>query len=205
MSIIDGLVKKMQLEDYESTEGKIYLEKCNYVYHQGDEDTSKFIEEYEFWEGGDEYRKDIEDEDYERFFWLVDEGEEVSDKQHLAVIKTSPENDYNGYCVVLISNTDGIIHKEIKNGIHTMYSGEYAATIYKDREMYEQELIVTGKVKAKDTRVRKCSTCGTLLDSNYKFCGECGTKLVLERKCVKCGDKIATGQKYCHECGTKVE
>lgn len=206
MNLLDVLESSMRNEEYETTEGKLYLEKCNYLYHQGDEQTSQFLDEYDDWEGNEENRGDIYDEDYERFTWIVDEGEEVSENQHLAVIKTKPEDDYNGYCVVLISNTDGIIHKEIKNGKHPMDSGEYVATIYEDRKAYEREVILSGKVKAKDTRVRKCPGCGTLLDSNKKYCGECGKKLILEdRVCTSCGEKISEGQKFCYECGTKVE
>ena len=81
-----------------------------------------------------------------------------------------------------------------------------SATIYEDRQNYEREVILTGKVKAKDTRVRKCPGCGMLLDNSRKYCGECGTKLIAEdRTCAKCGEKITEGQKFCYECGTKVE
>ena len=59
MNLLDVLESSMRNEEYETTEGKLYLEKCNYLYHQGDEQTSQFLDEYDDWEGNEENRGDI--------------------------------------------------------------------------------------------------------------------------------------------------
>lgn len=190
---------------------KLTLNYSNYVYHQDDEfdmmqDGVGVVEDYDDWEGGEDHLGALSDEDYNRFTWLVEEGEEVTEGQHVAAIKTREEDYADDYWVILVARCDGIIHREIKNGKHAMDSSEHAATIYESREDYERAVLAIGKVKAKDSRVKKCPGCGALLDGIKKFCGECGTKLTAEEKvCASCGAKLAPGQKFCCECGTKAE
>ena len=47
-------------------------------------------------------------------------------------------------------------------------------------------------------RVR-CSICGTVNPSGFKFCGECGQPL--SSTCPSCGAPITPGMKFCGECG----
>ena len=213
MSILNLIEKRLLKEMHKNLEGEIYLDYDNYVYYQrgkkneaqSDIDTV-IVKYYEEWEGGEEFQRNISDEDYNRFTWLVDEGEEVYEHQHIATIKNKHTKYANEYWVILVANSNGIIHKEIKNGEYSIDSDEFAATIYETMERYAEAVIATGKVKEKDSRVRKCPDCGSLLDSKKKFCGECGRKLIFEEKnCVNCGEKIMQGQKYCFECGEKVE
>ncbi len=49
----------------------------------------------------------------------------------------------------------------------------------------------------------KCTTCGTLLDPEAKFCGNCGTKQG-PSTCPNCNAQLKQGAKFCGECGTKV-
>ncbi|MDY0234984.1 MAG: zinc ribbon domain-containing protein [Gudongella sp.] len=55
----------------------------------------------------------------------------------------------------------------------------------------------------------KCPSCGTINDTEKKFCSECGTKLQQEapqvRYCGSCGAEVEEGLKFCGECGAKVE
>ena len=209
MGFIQNCIPEMYLEDGGSR--KLTLHYNNYVYHQDDEfdmmqDGVGVVEDYEDWEGGEEHLGALSDEDYNRFTWLVEEGEEVSEGQHVATIKTKDEDYADDYWVILVANCDGFIHKEIKNGKHAMDSNEQAATIYECMSGYERVVLSAGKVKAKDTLVKKCPGCGALLNGAKKFCGECGTKLVAEEKvCTSCGVKLVPGQKFCCECGTKAE
>jgi class 3 adenylate cyclase/tetratricopeptide (TPR) repeat protein len=48
--------------------------------------------------------------------------------------------------------------------------------------------------------VNACPNCGTENELNRKFCGECGTALVVV--CSSCGGANAPGTKFCGECGT---
>jgi class 3 adenylate cyclase len=48
--------------------------------------------------------------------------------------------------------------------------------------------------------VNVCSSCGTENELNRKFCGECGTALVVA--CARCGGANVPGTKFCGECGT---
>jgi len=164
------------------------------------------VEDYDDWEGNEDNCSSILDEEYNRFTWLVKEGEEICEGQHLATIETRVEEVIDDYWVILVANCDGFIHREIKDGKHAMDSNELAATIYSSMEEYEKEILSTGKVKLKDCQITKCSKCGTLHNGNKKFCGECGTKLTTEEMaCTHCGTKLAQGQKFCCECGAKVE
>ncbi len=207
MGFIQNCIPEMYLEGGMSS--KLALHYSNYVYHQDGmfnvmQGNTGVVEDYDDWEGSEDHWNNLSDEDYNRFTWLVEEGEEVSEGQHVATIKTREEDYADDYWVILVANHDGFIHKEIKNGKHAMDSNEQAATIYESMEGYERAVLSTGKVKAKDSRVKKCPGCGMLLDSKKKFCGECGTKLIEEEKvCVSCGAILAPGQKFCCECGTK--
>ncbi|NPV86186.1 MAG: zinc ribbon domain-containing protein [Anaerolineae bacterium] len=49
-----------------------------------------------------------------------------------------------------------------------------------------------------------CPQCEAPLDTNAKFCPNCGAKLKVETTCVKCGAKLLPGAKFCAECGNKV-
>ncbi len=49
----------------------------------------------------------------------------------------------------------------------------------------------------------RCVSCGTLLDENAKFCGNCGTKQG-PQTCPSCNGSLAPGAKFCGNCGSKV-
>ena len=51
-----------------------------------------------------------------------------------------------------------------------------------------------------------CPNCGATISKGKKFCGNCGTKIVmdLKRTCPSCGAEIAEGKKFCGMCGTKL-
>ena len=187
------------------------LTYANYVYHQDGlfdilQGNNGVVEDYDDWAGSEEHWKNLCDDDYNSFNWLAEEGEEVSEGQPLATIRTKLEDYADDYWVILVASCDGILHRKIKNGKHAMDSGELAATIYESMEDYGLAVLATGKVKEKDSRVKKCPNCGTLLERKKKFCGECGAKLTVEEKvCVSCGAKLNPGQKFCCECGTKAE
>jgi predicted amidophosphoribosyltransferase len=48
-----------------------------------------------------------------------------------------------------------------------------------------------------------CPQCEAPLETNAKFCPECGAKIKGEKHCTECGAKLAEGAKFCAECGTK--
>ena len=208
-----GLVKNGLMKYVEEELGiscaKIQLDYSNYVYHQDEEydlvqEGIGVVEDYDDW-AGNEDNCCMVDEAYNRFTWLVAEGEEVYEGQHIATIKTKEEEFADEYWAILVASNDGFIHKEIKDGKHAMDSKERAATIYYSMEDYDEEVLKTGQVAISDSLIKKCSNCGTLHSGNKKFCGECGDKLIKdEMKCTICGAKIEDKQKYCYECGTKV-
>lgn len=49
-----------------------------------------------------------------------------------------------------------------------------------------------------------CPNCEAPLQSNAKFCPECGAKLKDAKFCAACGAKMSAGAKFCPECGEKV-
>ena len=202
-------IRKYLEEELGISCAKIQLDYDDYVFHQDDDydmiqEGIGIVEDYDDWEGREENWSCLTDDDYNRFTWLVEEGQEVFEGQHIATIKTRVEECADDYWVILVAWKGGYIHREIKDGKHSMESKERAATIYYCMEDYEEEVLATGEVRYEDTLISKCSTCGTL-HSGKKFCGQCGTKLDSEEhKCNSCGARIESGQKYCYDCGTKV-
>ena len=49
-----------------------------------------------------------------------------------------------------------------------------------------------------------CPHCSTLIDSDAKFCKECGKPLTQIRKCTKCGNFLAHTSLFCGHCGEPV-
>ena len=49
-----------------------------------------------------------------------------------------------------------------------------------------------------------CPYCSTLIDSDAKFCMECGKPLTQIRKCTKCGNFLALTSLFCGHCGEPV-
>ncbi len=47
-----------------------------------------------------------------------------------------------------------------------------------------------------------CPNCGEEISEGMKFCGMCGTPLVLNKKCINCGMEMPIRMKFCPECGT---
>ena len=48
-----------------------------------------------------------------------------------------------------------------------------------------------------------CPECEAPLESNVKFCPECGAKIKTSTHCTGCGAELRKGAKFCAECGTK--
>lgn len=208
MSIRSSVIKYLE-EELGISCAKVMLDIDNYVYHQDEEydvvqEGIGVVEDYDDW-AGNEDNSCMVDEEYNCFTWLVEEGQEVYEGQHIATIKTRQEEFADEYWVILVASEDGYIHKKIKDGKHAMDDREHAATIYYSMEDYEVEVFETGEVRMSDSLIKKCSNCGILYYGEKKFCGECGEKLVKEEmKCESCGAKIDEKQKFCYECGTKV-
>lgn len=51
----------------------------------------------------------------------------------------------------------------------------------------------------------KCTGCGKDIDSDLKFCPECGKPTTVNKiMCTKCGHEIDSNLKFCPECGKSV-
>jgi len=49
-----------------------------------------------------------------------------------------------------------------------------------------------------------CPQCEKPLETNAKFCPNCGAQLKEKIACPKCGTSLKPGTKFCHECGEKL-
>lgn len=49
-----------------------------------------------------------------------------------------------------------------------------------------------------------CPECEAPLESNAKFCPQCGAQLKAKNQCPECGNSLKPGQKFCPECGHKI-
>ena len=49
-----------------------------------------------------------------------------------------------------------------------------------------------------------CGACGSINRGAAKFCGECGTSLIVQAACASCGSQLDPRQRFCDECGTPV-
>lgn len=52
--------------------------------------------------------------------------------------------------------------------------------------------------------VASCPKCETPLQTNSKFCPECGHRLIVKGECPACKSKVAENAKFCNECGQKL-
>lgn len=68
----------------------------------------------------------------------------------------------------------------------------------KDRGMLKEESWRAG-VRA------NCPQCNAPLQTNAKFCPECGAKIDAKKHCTECGAELAANAKFCAECGHKTE
>lgn len=51
-----------------------------------------------------------------------------------------------------------------------------------------------------------CSQCGTLNDSGFKFCGNCGGSLIARKlQCSACNFAVPDGNKFCPNCGASMQ
>jgi hypothetical protein len=77
--------------------------------------------------------------------------------------------------------------------------------LYNDGAPSELKITVTPALMSAGV---KCSTCGTPLQSQHKFCPACGAPApvpsIMETKfCIACGTRIPTGAGFCGVCGAK--
>lgn len=49
-----------------------------------------------------------------------------------------------------------------------------------------------------------CPNCEAPLQTNAKFCPDCGTNLKPKEICAQCGNKVSPGTKFCPECGSNL-
>jgi len=75
--------------------------------------------------------------------------------------------------------------------------------IYRHAQMAEEDKHL-GAQTWKQTIRASCPRCEHPLETDAKFCPNCGEKLVAEAKCAKCGAKLAPNAKFCAQCGQKV-
>ena len=54
-----------------------------------------------------------------------------------------------------------------------------------------------------ETKTIICKKCGCENSIQYKFCTNCGEKVIREDICSSCGAELNEGQKFCPECGSK--
>jgi len=56
----------------------------------------------------------------------------------------------------------------------------------------------------RETIHASCPKCETPLNTNAKFCPNCGEPVKLDKHCTECGVLLQPGAKFCADCGTKV-
>lgn len=142
------------------------LTYANYVYHQDGlfdilQGNTGVVEDYDDWAGSEEHWKNLCDDDYNSFNWLVEEGEEVSEGQHLATIRTKLE-DYELAVLATgkVKEQDSRVKKCPNCGM-----------------LLDRKKKFCGECGAKLTVEEKvCVSCGAKLNPGQKFCCECGTK-----------------------------
>lgn len=91
---------------------------------------------YEEWGGSESHNGDVCDAEYNRFCWLVKEGQEVKFMTPLARIRTKNRDTENYYWILLVAPCDGVVHKLCRNGIRSVGHGEPVAVIYETEEEY---------------------------------------------------------------------
>lgn len=49
-----------------------------------------------------------------------------------------------------------------------------------------------------------CIECGSPLEEEDKFCGQCGSEVIKVRSCLSCGNDLQENDRFCRKCGTPV-
>jgi predicted amidophosphoribosyltransferase len=62
-----------------------------------------------------------------------------------------------------------------------------------------------GKETWRETIRASCPECEHPLETDAKFCPNCGAKLRAAAHCTECGAKLNPKAKFCGECGAKVD
>ena len=60
-----------------------------------------------------------------------------------------------------------------------------------------------GMTGVSETKVR-CHKCNNLVDSDAKYCDQCGEAMVKSSKCVNCGELNDPDAKFCDNCGKEL-
>ena len=60
-----------------------------------------------------------------------------------------------------------------------------------------------GEANWRETICASCPKCEAPLETNAKFCPECGERLKKATHCQECGSALSPGVKFCPECGNK--
>ncbi len=74
--------------------------------------------------------------------------------------------------------------------------------VWANAQMAEEDKKL-GAENWKETIRATCPSCGKPLQSNVKFCPDCGAKIAQKSHCTECGAKMEPGAKFCGECGAK--
>lgn len=99
------------------------------------------------------------------------------------------------------------IAKRIVPLLSSSFSSSYGITVYSLNIVnIIFDNIDLERLNAKNTAATKmvlCSVCQTEIESNSKFCHNCGTKLSDNKTCSKCGAENSLDAKFCNMCGNK--
>ncbi len=102
-------------------------------------------------------------------------------------------NDSRGQCVNCAPHMD----EEIR-------AIESEATIQSIREKANNANLGANVEVHSAAAPMQCPSCGAENPPGKKFCGECGTNMLVAPQCPSCGAQSERGQKFCGECGTKL-
>ena len=93
---------------------------------------------------------------------------------------------------------------KLQENYHIGLSGSFEVQIADCRRCYLYLVGVAESLMADDLQNIVCSGCGTALDSEAKFCYNCGRKVGGAKVCPNCQTENNDEAKFCYNCGEKL-
>lgn len=117
-------------------------------------------------------------------------------EQRLAVLSALRDLDFDF--------RTGKVSEEDYTALRAQLVAEAALYFQSEKSVEDDQLeAMINARKASQSKVRECSHCGKKIETDSRFCSQCGT--AVGNDCPSCGKTVQAEDLFCTTCGTKLE